>query len=98
MYMIMFLLVCAYIYVIHIKCVCILLCLKTLFYALMFACFVSKTASELTRSSSVDVLHVRLRIYAFSTIVVSGSRIQIIVSGGKIKDRKLYSFFPVKLQ
>lgn len=65
----------------------VLLCLKTLFYALMFTGFVSKTASKLTRSSSVDVLHVCLRIYAFSTIVISENRINIIVSGNKIKGR-----------
>lgn len=38
--------------------------------------FVSKTAAELARSSSVDVLHVSLGVYALSSIVVSENRIK----------------------
>lgn len=62
-------------------CVCIGLCGCVFFlYSYMLLGFkyslVSKTASELARSSSVDVLHVRLGVYALSSIVVSESRIQ----------------------
>jgi len=38
--------------------------------------FVSEAAAELTRSSSVDVLRIRLRVYALGAIVVSESRIK----------------------
>lgn len=37
-------------------------------------CLISETASKLARSSSVDVLHVRFRVYALRAIIVPANK------------------------
>lgn len=77
---------CVFMYVWVCACVGLYGCVFFLYsYMLLESKYslVSKTASEFARSSSVDVLHVRLGVYALSSIVVSENRIQA--------DRKLLS-------